>query len=670
MVSVLQRLPEQSCKRFYKLHIPRICDIPSRGQVTHIRMTTSHNLRELLDHWHAAEADPVRLQRLDRLALARDALALGVPNLASEILREAATQPGAVPEMRYAAALAAARIGALRQAQTLVDGLLGDTGARVFHADAMALAGRIAKERWARLPVGPACEAAGRLAVNCYARAWGDAQDPFPGINAATMLRLTGDADASRAFARAVRAAVERSDSMAAHWREATLGEAALLLGEDEAAAAHYRAAVSAASQQFGDIASMRRQVRLLGTLLEIPPGVHAALEVPRVVVFTGHMLDAPGRSPARFPAVLEPAVAAAISDRVAAMGAGFGYCAAACGSDLLFIEALLARNAEVHITLPFDRDDFIATSVAFAGADWVNRFERALAQAASVTYGVRERFLGDESLFAYAGALMQGAAVLRARELESEPLLLAVVDDASERRSGGSVDLLASWQALGLRAECIDICALRQAAPATSSSQQTHSEPAPAAQLRANALRREVRTMLFADMVGYSRLSEEDTPSFLAHFLGAIADIVAQAEAPPEFVNTWGDGLFMVFNDVAVGASFALQLRDAVARCDWTERGLPPGTNIRIGMHTGPVFRAFDRLIARQNYFGSHVIRAARIEPVVAPGAIYVSAELAFILAARGSPDFATDYLGTVPLAKGHGAGILYRLRNGGDAE
>jgi len=276
-------------------------------------MTTSHNLRELLEHWHAAEAEPARLQPPDRLALAREALTLGVPNLASEILREAATQPGAAPELRYAAALAAARIGALRQAQTLVDGLLGDAGARAFHADAMALAGRIAKERWARLPAGPACDAAGRLAVNCYARAWGEAQDPFPGINAATMLRLTGDADASRAFARAVRAAVERNGSLAAHWREATLGEAALLLGEDEAAAAHYRAAVSAASQQIGDIASMRRQVRLLGTLLEIPPGVHAALEVPRVVVFTGHMLDAPGRSPARFPAALESAVAVAI---------------------------------------------------------------------------------------------------------------------------------------------------------------------------------------------------------------------------------------------------------------------------------------------------------------------------------------------------------------------
>jgi class 3 adenylate cyclase len=644
-------------------------------------MAAPLTLREILDTWQAAEGDAARLARLDRLALARGALAIGHPNLASEILREPATRADASPEMRYLAGLAEARIGALLRAQQFADGLLSDATAGAFHVDALALAGRIAKDRWARLPPGARRDEAGRQAIDCYRRAWEHSRDAFPGINAATMLQLMGHTEDARALARDARAAALKSIATAEHWRQAILGEAALLLGEDDLAAAHYHGAVAAARQEVGHIASMRRQVRLLASTMPIPEVVRSALEVPRVVVFTGHMLDAPGRSTSRFPAAIEPSVAAAITNRVAAMGTGFGYCAAACGSDLLFIEALLARNAEVHITLPFDRDDFIATSVAFAGPAWVTRFERALAQAASVTYGVRERYLGDESLFAYAGALMQGAAVLRARELESEPLLLAVVDDASERRSGGSVDLLASWQALGLRAECIDICALRSVAPVLTpasehrQSDQPHSDqpqlgPARAAELRANPLRREVRTMLFADMVGYSRLAEEDTPSFLAHFLGAIADIVAQAEAPPEFVNTWGDGLFMVFNDVAVGARFALQLRDAVAQCDWSARGLPPGTNIRIGMHTGPVFRAFDRLIARQNYFGSHVIRAARIEPVVAPGAIYVSAELAFILAARGSPDFATDYLGTVPLAKGHGAGILYRLRNGGDAE
>jgi len=611
------------------------------------------------------------LSHADRLTLANDALALGHPNLASEILRDSAVQPGAPAQMRYVAALAAARIGALRSAQALIDGLLDDADAGELRSDALALAGRIAKDRWARLPAGPQRDAAGSQAIDCYERAWERTRDPFPGINAATMLRLTGQVPAASELARAARAAAETSETMAAHWREATLGEAALLLGEGEVAASHYRAAVAAARHEVGHIASMRRQVRLLSTSVHIDAAVYAALEVPRVVVFTGHMLDAPGRSSPRFPAALESAVANEIATRVAAMGAGFGYCSAACGSDLLFIEALLARKAEVHITLPFQRDDFVATSVAFAGQGWVERFERALAHATSVTFGVRERYLGDDSLFAYAGGLMQGAAVLRARELEAEPLLLAVVDEASQRRSGGSVDMLASWQALGFRAECIDISAARSTYGGTLRADSTDPPPpVPAAAVRTVALRREVRTMLFADMVGYSRLSEEDTPSFLAHFLGAIADIVAQFAVPPDFVNTWGDGLFMVFNEVADGAKFALQLRDSVARCDWPAHGLPQGTSIRIGMHTGPVFHAFDRLIGRDNYFGSHVIRAARIEPVVAPGAIYVSAELAFTLATQGSREFATDYLGNVPLAKGHGSGILYRLRKVDDAE
>jgi len=631
-------------------------------------MTASPSLREILDVWNAAESDPARRARLDYLELARGALALGHPNLASEILREPAAQPGAVAELRYLAALAAARIGALQHAQTLVDGLLQDAAAE-FRVDALALAGRIAKDRWARLPPGPPREAAGQQSVRCYRLAWEQSRDVFPGINAATMLQLTGDDGAARELAQRVRATAQDAESMPVHWREASLGEAALLLGEGEAAAEHYRSAVAAAHRQIGDIASMRRQVRLLSANVDIPASVHAALDVPRVVVFTGHMLDVPGRSPARFPCELEPAVAQAIAERVEAMGVGFGYCSAACGSDLLFIEALLARGAQVHITLPFEREDFIATSVAFAGGDWVARFERALAQATSVTFGVRERYLGDESLFAYAGGLMQGAAVLRARELEAEPLLLAVVDEASERLSGGSLDLLASWNELGFRADTIEISSLRPAGAPASPAANAMSTPA-LASVRAGTLRREVRTMLFADMVGYSRLAEEDTPSFLAHFLGAIADIVAQSAVPPQFVNTWGDGLFMVFDEVSVGARFALQLRDAVASCDWPARGLPQGTNIRIGMHTGPVFHAFDRLIGRENYFGSHVVRAARIEPVVTPGAVYVSAELAFTLAARGAREFATDFLGTVALAKGHGNGVLYRLRNARDAE
>jgi class 3 adenylate cyclase len=86
--------------------------------------------------------------------------------------------------------------------------------------------------------------------------------------------------------------------------------------------------------------------------------------------------------------------------------------------------------------------------------------------------------------------------------------------------------------------------------------------------------------------------------------------------------------------------------------------------------MHTGPVFRAFDPLIGRENYFGSHVIRAARIEPVAAPGSIYVSTELASMLAAHGVDEFAADYLAPLPRANGYGRARLYRLRAAHEAE
>jgi class 3 adenylate cyclase len=630
----------------------------------------SVDLREIVESWQAAEADAERRACLDRLGLARAALSFGHPTLASEILREPVERGAASTELRYVAALAAARIGALSQAQALVTGVLHDGVDGDLRIDALSLAGRIAKDRWARLADGPRRDAAGREAIARYREAWDVSRNPFPGINAATMLRLVGAAEhASRAVAQDVRAVARVDATIPAHWREATLGEAALLLGDDEAAADHYAAAVAAARPRIGDIASMRRQVRLLGARIAVPMAVHAALEIPRVAAFTGHMLDAPGRSPPRFPAALEDVVARALDARIEASNIGFAYCSAACGGDLLFIEALLARGAEVHVVLPFEREDFVATSVAFAGEQWTARFDRALARVASVGYGVRERHLGDDSLFAYAGALVHGAAVLHARELEAEPVLVALVDEASERRSGGSIDLLSEWRARGHEVECIDLSLLRGRSSITTFVEASSPPPAAAA-ADGPKLQREVCTMLFADMVGYSRLAEQDTPSFMTHFLGMIAGIIEHSATPPGFVNTWGDGLFMEFDDVAAGARFALLLRDAVAQTDWSARGLPQGTAIRIGMHTGPVFRAFDPLIGRENYFGSHVIRAARIEPIAAPGSIYVSAELASVLAARGVDEFAADYLGAMPLAKGYGSGRLYRLRNAREAE
>jgi hypothetical protein len=52
------------------------------------------------------------------------------------------------------------------------------------------------------------------------------------------------------------------------------------------------------------------------------------------------------------------------------------------------------------------------------------------------------------------------------------------------------------------------------------------------------------------------------------------------------------------------------------------------------------------------------------------APGSVYASSELAFVLAASGNAAFVTDYLGLLPLAKGFGSSALYRLRRADEAE
>ena len=84
--------------------------------------------------------------------------------------------------------------------------------------------------------------------------------------------------------------------------------------------------------------------------------------EPQQVFLFSGHMVDAPDRSPARFPPEKEPFAAAAIAKLLDELGAGaddVAICSAACGGDLLFAESCLKRNVRVEIYLPFVEENF-----------------------------------------------------------------------------------------------------------------------------------------------------------------------------------------------------------------------------------------------------------------------------------------------------------------------
>jgi class 3 adenylate cyclase len=627
-------------------------------------------IEALMRAWESRDPDDWKRASSRYAAFARQALALGAPGLAFDICGEGRAQFPGEPELGYLAALALANGGSSGAAARLLRELLAGPDAAPA-PDVLSLAGRVAKDRWSKLPEGAERCAAGEQARLFYRRAFEASRDWFPGINAATMCVLTGAAEEGRRIAREVRAICAADDQDA--WRCATQGEASLLLGELDGAAACYRKAVAAAGRRYGDIASMRRQVKLLAPTIDGASAVLQVLAVPRVAVFTGHMIDAAGRAQPRFPVGLESAVAAAISAAVAANDVGFGYCSAACGADILFAEQMLARGAEVDIVLPFRHEDFVRTSVAFAGADWAGRFDRVLASAASVSYCVEESHLGDDVLYAYAAELTVGLATLRAAQLESEAILVAVAEPGDDGRVGGTAGNVKHWQAQGRRAVVVDLRALREANPGAVRAPGSAPQESPAEETRPAGLpwgRRQIRTMLFADMEGYSRLREHETPQFFVHFLGAIERALGAERERPAFGNTWGDGLYLVFESAAQGAGFALRLRDEIARTDWAGSGLLADLNIRIGMHTGPVFRTLDPIIKQENFFGSHVTRTARIEPIAAPGSVYVSEQMAAALAASGTAEFACDYLGPVNLAKQYGSRRIYRLRRSAETE
>lgn len=636
-----------------------------------IRSNRFSNLRELFAVWDDTSRSSESISPLTITTLGKSAIAFGHPTLALEILQRGKAYHPESLEITYLCALSLVKAGSLSTASEQINSLISRIQpAHPIYPDAKSLEGRIAKDRWARVTESERRKSLVAQAAAAYQAAYEASGDYFPGINAATMLFLKGERKQALLRAREVQGQCLdffHNGQRRNHWLLATLGESALLLGEFRDAQRWYARAAKSSRHRVADIASMRHQLKLLGSAMPVPSDVLDALFVPRVIVFTGHMLDAPGRSKARFPGYIAPEVAREVRNALEELDAGFGYCSAACGADIIFIEEMLKRDAEVHVTLPFNLQDFMATSVDFAGQQWRRRVKRTLSKATSVSYAVREQYLGDDILFEYATTLTQGAARLRAAQLETEAVMVAVVEKQERVARGGTQAAMASWQKLGLPIHKIDLRSIRLSSktkPTRSAANRQYTGHANIPVVTNLSGKRAIKTMLFADMVGFSRLDEKATPAFFLHFLGEIANVLTDTNVAPDFVNTWGDGLFIVFDQVQDAAQFSLRLRNTVVRTDWAERGLPIGTGIRIGMHSGPVFPAFDPVIHKNNFFGSHVNRAARIEPVTAPGAIYVSEQTASLLAAEGARQVTCDYLGRVPLAKNFDECALYRLR------
>jgi tetratricopeptide (TPR) repeat protein len=601
------------------------------------------------------------------VALAEEHLHRGEPVLAYNAAQSGLIQwPGHV-RLRQLQGLALARSGDVEGANLLLMQLTeeGHGDAETLgmlartHKD-LALAATNDATRGQRLEAG----------FRLYARAFEDARRSgsdadayYSGINAATMAVLKGELERARGIAREVRAICERagpagSDESSRYWTEATLGEAALIIGDIETAAAHYARAVELAGTRFGDVSSTRRQFRLLAAHL---PGVGAAcadsLRIPPVLVFTGHMIDRADRATPRFPAAIETAVHTALTERLAVFRPVAVYGSAACGTDILCLEAARELGCETHVVLPFPAAEFRGSSVDFARGNWGERFERALAAADSVTVASDHRASGSAATFEYANLILTGMGKLRAEALDTNLRGLAIWDPQIKGYAGGAASLVSLWEQSGLTVEQVHPhwfheiqceAPIRPAEPAGSSGPVRH----------------EMRALLFADAVGYSQLSEDQIPGFITGFLEAVAGLNRRTAHRFEHVETSGDGLYMVFRDVRDAGLYALELSALMRSSDRQAWGLPANFDLRIAAHCGPVHCGRDPVTGGNLYTGPHTSRAARIEPITPPGQVYASSAFAAVAAATGVDGMTMRYVGRIPLAKGYGTLGLYCVR------
>src|SRR4051812_947509 len=303
--------------------------------------------------------------------------------------------------------------------------------------DVAALEARIAKDQ--AIAGGGGYDRAAALYEAIFRRTGGY----YPAVNAATLYLLGLRTEIATNLAREAQSALEASGDES-YYAAATAAELALIRGAPEAAEDALWRARELNGGDYSALATTRRQLRLLVAFTGDSEDLLKPLSGPAVLHFCGHRI---GR---RFPQEDVAHIAGRISEELDRLAPGFGYGALANGADILCAEELLARGAELHVVLPFARDEFVQASVADGGEDWVARFDACMAGASSVTYATGDALQGEDVLFRYGSELAMGTALQRATWLDAPAYQLAIWDGETVNRTAGTAIDVAAWSGTG----------------------------------------------------------------------------------------------------------------------------------------------------------------------------------------------------------------------------
>lgn len=285
-------------------------------------------------------------------------------------------------------------------------------------AETWALLGRVNKDAWIAAWRQPGCtskemrdEAADgdallRAAIDSYTA--GYRRNPnhyYSGINALTLMHLYRDLTHETRYdkdidlmAGAVRFAAEcEPNESQRFWSQVTLGDLEVLIGTPDTVKTAYKEAIVKNDKDWFALNSSCAQLQLLKDLGFRPETVEAGIATfaralkrlirpedswqPRqVLLFSGHMMDAPGRPAPRFPPDKKDIAKQKIVEALDALGAGpddLALAQGASGGDMLFLEACRDRGVRLQLMLPLREPEFIQRSIlpSAEGEMWRRRY-------------------------------------------------------------------------------------------------------------------------------------------------------------------------------------------------------------------------------------------------------------------------------------------------------
>jgi adenylate cyclase len=159
------------------------------------------------------------------------------------------------------------------------------------------------------------------------------------------------------------------------------------------------------------------------------------------------------------------------------------------------------------------------------------------------------------------------------------------------------------------------------------------------------------IATILFADIRGYTHLSEHMAPTELSQIVSIFQDKCAQAIWTHDGIvnKQMGDGLMAIFNfpikianhaEAAIKAALAIQHECGVAlRSLGLDQTLSGAIGVGVGIHTGEVeIGEFSTFRSDFTAIGGAVNLASRLESQAAAGEIVISVETAALAPASVS--------------------------------